>query len=303
MAPNGRRHSCIGPDTRVPPPPPSRSVGVRRLPDRAEAQDVAAQAGRHRHHGGDHRAARAGQLHAAVDPGGADAQGLLDRGHPALAHPHRGRRAGVGGQAVDVVEGEPRVGDRLEAGVDRERQRDRPSAAARWRCGRRPTAPTGARSDRRSPAAAAPGARARRPGRRRSTSPVGSNSGSHTSSSCSKRDHHLLADDDLVGVAPDDVGGEVHRRVLGEGHVGDDVGRVEPGQPGVLVDREGRRPSPARTPRPARRDRLRHRGQMGTGGWTRALQSSQPWIRRRPSAPEVQNHSLTGVSWGSRRTG
>ena len=50
-------------------------------------------------------------------------------------------------------------------------------------------------------------------------------------------------------------------------------------------------------------DRLRHTGQIGTGGWTSAWQSSQPWMRRRPSAPDVQNHSLAGVSWGSGRTG
>jgi hypothetical protein len=50
-------------------------------------------------------------------------------------------------------------------------------------------------------------------------------------------------------------------------------------------------------------ERLRHTGHTGTGGWTSALQSWHPWTRRRPSAPEVQNHSVTGVSWGSGRTG
>ncbi len=45
--------------------------------------------------------------------------------------------------------------------------------------------------------------------------------------------------------------------------------------------------------------RLRHTGQMGMGGWTMAEHSVQPWTRSRPSAPEVQNHAVAGVSSGS----
>jgi hypothetical protein len=51
-------------------------------------------------------------------------------------------------------------------------------------------------------------------------------------------DHDLLANVDLVGVAPDDVGREVDGRVLGERHVGDDVRGLEAGQPPVAVDGE-----------------------------------------------------------------
>jgi hypothetical protein len=51
-------------------------------------------------------------------------------------------------------------------------------------------------------------------------------------------DHDLLADVDLVGVAPDDVGREADGRVLGERHVGDDVRGLEAGQPPVAVDGE-----------------------------------------------------------------
>ena len=40
---------------------------------------------------------------------------------------------------------------------------------------------------------------------------------------------------------------------------------------------------------------------MGTGGWTSSPQSLHPWIRRVPSAPDVQNQSLAGVSSGSGR--
>ena len=46
-------------------------------------------------------------------------------------------------------------------------------------------------------------------------------------------------------------------------------------------------------------DRLRHVGQIGVGGCTREPQSSQCWMRRHPSAPDVQNHSFAGVSSGS----
>ena len=44
--------------------------------------------------------------------------------------------------------------------------------------------------------------------------------------------------------------------------------------------------------------RLRQLGQMGTGGCTKVAQSVQRWMRRRPSAPDVQNHSFAGVSSG-----
>ena len=62
---------------------------------------------------------------------------------------------------------------------------------------------------------------------------------------------------------------------------------------------------PTTVPRPDTgvgfQDLLRQYGQMGTGGWTSSPQSLQPWIRRMPSAPELQNHSLAGVSSGRGR--
>jgi hypothetical protein len=50
-------------------------------------------------------------------------------------------------------------------------------------------------------------------------------------------------------------------------------------------------------------ERLRQYGQIGTGGWISRPQSSQPWMRRTPSDPEVQYHSLNGVNSGSGRIG
>jgi hypothetical protein len=47
---------------------------------------------------------------------------------------------------------------------------------------------------------------------------------------------------------------------------------------------------------------LRHTGHTGAGGWTRVPQSSQPWMRNRPSAPDVQNQPFQGSSFGSGRT-
>ena len=70
-------------------------------------------------------------------------------------------------------------------------------------------------------------------------------------------DGDLLADADVGGVAPDDVRRQVHPGVLGQRHVGDDVGRIEVGKPAVRVHGEAddrarpdtggrlRRPAPA----------------------------------------------------------
>src|SRR5579875_4231148 len=44
---------------------------------------------------------------------------------------------------------------------------------------------------------------------------------------------------------------------------------------------------------------LRQAGQMGTGGCTSFPQSPQPWMRSTPSAPEVQNQPVSGVSSGN----
>jgi hypothetical protein len=46
-------------------------------------------------------------------------------------------------------------------------------------------------------------------------------------------------------------------------------------------------------------DRLRHEGQIGTGGCTRRPQSWQPWMRSVPSSPAVQNQYVQGVFSGS----
>src|SRR4051812_47740826 len=53
-------------------------------------------------------------------------------------------------------------------------------------------------------------------------------------------DADLLADVYLRGIAADDVGRQPDARVLGERHVGDDIGRleVEAAKPGLAVDGE-----------------------------------------------------------------
>ena len=112
IAPNGARHCA---NARTPGRrhrPAEAQGGEGRLPDRAEAQDVTAEPAGHRQHGRDDRAARTGEVAAAVDPGRVEAQRLLDRGDAALAHAHAAG-AGIGRQAVDVVERQPGVGDRL----------------------------------------------------------------------------------------------------------------------------------------------------------------------------------------------
>ena len=188
IAPNGARH-CIQPRTRPPPPPPPRRErGERRLPHRAEAQHVAAQPARHREHRGDHRrrpgpgrsppplihvGCRRSASSTAVTP-------------PSLMPMPTG--AGVGRQPVDVVERQTGVGDRGEARVDRERQRVDHQPPAERRATDARQHGRGARTGRRSSGGRGVGTVGlgdRVVGRR--SSPVGSNSGSHTSSCCSKR--------------------------------------------------------------------------------------------------------------------
>ena len=109
----------------LPAPGAARATGrerrVGRLPHRAEAQHVAAEARGDRHGGCDDRPSGPGQVAAAVDPGRVDPERLLDGGGAALAHPHAAG-ARIGRQPVDVLQREPGVGDRLEAGVDGQRE-------------------------------------------------------------------------------------------------------------------------------------------------------------------------------------
>ena len=214
----------------------------RRLPDRAEAQHVAAQTTRHREHRRDDRAARSGKVAAAVDPRRPESQRFFDRGDTALAHAHP-RHAGIGRQPVDVVEGEPGIGDRREARVDGQRERidheppaDRRTADARQH---RPMLEAIVGDGRSRGRALRFGHQFRRvggTGRFEQRKP-------HVFAGF-EADDHLLADANVVRVAADDVGGEVHRRVLGEGDDRDRVRRLEVGQPLVAIDRvrdDGRR--------------------------------------------------------------
>ena len=66
---------------------------------------------------------------------------------------------------------------------------------------------------------------------------TGRNSGSQTSSMLLEDDLDLLAEFQLVGIAVDDVGGQPHPGVLGDGDLRDDVGRRQPGQAESFVDR------------------------------------------------------------------
>ena len=87
-----------------------------RLPHRAEAEDVVAQAGGDRRDRVGHRAELAGQLDAAGEPVEVQPQRLLDLGDAGAREARRDRHvAGVGGDAVDVVAGEAGVLDGGEA--------------------------------------------------------------------------------------------------------------------------------------------------------------------------------------------
>jgi hypothetical protein len=197
---------------------------------------VAAQAAGDREHRGDDRPAGPGEVAAAVDPRRPQPQRLLDSGDAALAHADPGGTR-IGGQPVDVVEGEARVRHRGQAGVDGQRQRIHHQPAP----DRRPADP-GQHRPVLEPVAARRRTGSRAPGLAHQVGGVG------LARRLEQRqpdvvgrlepDHDLLADLDLVGIAPDDVGREVDGRVLGEGHVGDDVRPLEAGQPPVAVDGE-----------------------------------------------------------------
>jgi hypothetical protein len=228
---------------------------VGRLPHGAEAQDVPAQAAGDGEHRRDHRAARPGEVAPAVDPRRPQPQRLLHGGDAALAQAHPDG-ARIGGQPVDVVEGEARVRHRRQAGVDGEGQRvdhqpapdRRPAGAGQHRPVLEPVV-ADRRSGRRTRRLAHPvdGVRLARRFEQREPHVI----------VLLEADDDLLADVDRVGVAPDDVGREVHRGVLSERDVGDHVGRLEPRQPLVVVDGVGddgaaprhhggpRRPAPA----------------------------------------------------------
>ena len=80
---------------------------------------MAAEAGGHGQGSGNDRTARSGEVAASVDPRGVDAQRLLDGADAPLAHA-AAAHARIGRQPVDVLNRQPGVGDRREAGIDGE---------------------------------------------------------------------------------------------------------------------------------------------------------------------------------------
>jgi hypothetical protein len=175
---------------------------------------------------------------------------------------------------------------------------DRGSTISRRPIADRPTPDSITRCSNRSSLAGGRGA-GRRGSPTRSTgsvSPVGSNSGSQTSSFCSKRTVTSRPMWTSSGSHPTML---VVRCILGSSAsatLAMTYGGSNPGSHWWWLTVNA-----TTVPRPDTTvgfpDRLPQAGHGGTGGWTSASQSWQPWTRRRPSAPDVQNHSLTG--WGA----
>jgi hypothetical protein len=167
----------------------------------------------------------------------------------------------------------------------------------------RPTPDSTARCSNRSPLAGGRGAGRRGSPTRSavSVSPVGSNSGSQTSSAGSNRTMTSWPMWTSSGSHPTTL---VVRWTVGSSASATLAMTYGGSKPGS--HRWRLTVNATTVPRPdtavGSHERLRQAGHTGTGGWTSALQSWHCWIRRRPSAPEVQNHSLAGVSWGSGRT-
>ena len=274
------------PEARAPPPaPPPRAANVDSHTVRKH-RTWRHRPGRHGQHGGDQRAALAGNVPAAVDPGGMQPQGLLHRRDAPFAHAHA-RRARVRRQAVDVTELQPGVGHGLQAGIDRQRERvdHEPPADGR--------APHAAEH---GPVLEAIGVQ-RRPGHRslRRSDRIGDVRSTGRLEEWQphvlallEADHDLLPDVHVAGITAHDGGGEPDRRVLGDGHDGDDVGRVEGGMPAMLVHRVADDRAPAGDDRrlPLRAPAVRadrDRG-MDEGGARRAALNAQLAIR--PRGPE-----------------
>ncbi len=196
-----------------------------------------------------------------------------------------------------ILDPKPGVGDGLEAGVDGEGEgidhepapEPRPAdpaedgavLVARRGEGERGTGRTG--SGTRSTG---------------STDPVSSKRGSHTSSRCSKRTATSWPMATSPGSHPTML---VVRRTRGSSASA--TLAITYGGSKAGSHRWALTVKPTIVPRPDTavgfQDRLRHEGQRGTGGCTSSPHSAHPWIRNVPSAPEVQNHSLAGVSSGS----
>ena len=119
-----------------------------------------------------------------------------------------------------------------------------------------------------------------------SVAPVGSNSGSHTSSCCSKRTATSWPMCTSSGSQPTMLVVRWTRRVLGERDVGDHVRRLEAGQPLVLVDREADDRGPPR-----------HRGRRPRAAAARAGRSAPAGAR----APAVGAALDAQVPVGARR--
>ena len=195
-------------------------------------------------------AAGPGQVAPTVDPGRVDAQGLFDGAGAAFAHaPAAG--AGVGRQPVDVVERQPGIGDRLQAGVDGQRERIDHEAAAE------PGATDAAEDGPVLEALVAEGGAGEWP--HRFLDAVDGvdlarqlEQGKPHVLLLLEPDRDLLADRDVGRLAADDVRRQVDAGVLGQRDVGDDVGRVEAREPPVGVDGEADDGAAAR-----------HRGRLG----------------------------------------
>ena len=198
---------------------------------------MATQAGCDREHGGDDRAARAGQVAATVDPRRLQPQRLLDRGDTALGDADLVAHRRVGAEPVDVLGGQAGIGDRLETGIDRERDRVDHQAPAHRRT------PDAGEDDLVLEAVGAH-RRARR-GPLRLRHPLdrvgGARRGEHREPDVVdvlEADLDLHADVQRIDVALDEIGREPDRRVFRQGDVGDDVRRRERGVPHLMVDGE-----------------------------------------------------------------
>jgi hypothetical protein len=179
-------------------------------------------------HRGDHRAAGAERLDAAVVPRRPNAKRGFQRGDPAFAEAAEVAAAGVGRQAIDVVDRQAGVGDRGLAGRDGQRQRWHHQPPPDFRhadSGERHLVFEFLRGQHRPHELSEP-LRFDLVDRQRRGFCVCDETEQRQPDVLVllEDDLHLLAQFKLFGIAVDDVGGQSNSRILRDGDLGDDVG-------------------------------------------------------------------------------
>ena len=241
---------------------------------------------------------------AAVNPGRPQLQRLRQRGDPALGKARRPHPAGVGGQPVDVVQGEAGILDGRQAGVHGQPQRVHHEPAANGGLADPSQCHPFLKLDGRSPRARGTDVAVGGDGEGLAR-PLGVGLEKRHVDVAGLLEQHPDGHPDahVAGRAADDVGGEPGPVVFLKGHHRDDVGRREVRQPLLVVDGEPGHHAPAGDrghghPVAAAGAAARQR-RVGVGTAVRAAGDAQhPVAARRPELGAGQRGLGKRANWG-----